>query len=662
MSGQRDQKLRAGRGIIALVGIVFVFSLGVALGRFRRASGPEVAGELSHAWGETWTCSMHPQIQQDAPGQCPLCGMDLIPIEHDHSAAALAPRQLSLSPAARQLAEVATAVVLRRAAEVEIPLAGKIRVDETRRAQISAYVPGRIDRMHVAATGEYVRAGDPLVLLYSPDLFTAHTELLEALKQVRARENGAAAYGTPAMESNLEAVRRKLRLWGLSDRQVGELERTAQAQAHITIPAPLSGTILEKPVQEGQYVQTGATLYTLADLSTVWAVLEAYESDLPWLRPGQSVTLRTPALPGDVFAGHITFIAPVMNAITRTVRVRVPLPNSEGGLKPEMLIHARVKGRLDRDGGLRPVDLAGLWRCPEHPAVLSEIPGTCDVCGSPLEEAYAHGHAGGEADDGGDPLVIPASAPLITGQRAVVYVEARAGLYEGREVELGPRAGDVYVVRAGLREGERIVIEGNFKIDSAMQIQARPSMMSMSGGALTEERDMRSAEPGEVVVLERVPPAFTDALRPLYEGYFAVQRALSRDDLAATQRSAGDLARALKEIEVPRRATELSAVWSRAATALRDIAERMAGATEIASARAAFEPLSLWVIWLVRSFGIASTEPILRYHCPMAFDWRGADWLQTTSGTENPYFGTAMFTCGDEVEVMWPGDGSHEKP
>jgi Cu(I)/Ag(I) efflux system membrane fusion protein len=233
------------------------------------------------------------------------------------------------------------------------------------------------------------------------------------------------------------------------------------------------------------YVETGSRIYTIADLLHLWARLEAYESDMAWIHLGQEVEFATDAHPGALFKGRISFIGPVVDPKTRTVRLRVNLSNSDLRLKPGMLVRAVVKGQFAGAGRVFDPYLAGKWISPMHPEVVKDGPGECDICGMPLvpaeELGYVSTPSGGEA-----PLVIPATAPLITGKRPVVYVEdptADRPTYEGREVTLGPKAGTEYIVNEGLREGERVVVEGNFKIDSALQIQAKPSMMSPPGTA-----------------------------------------------------------------------------------------------------------------------------------------------------------------------------------
>ncbi len=398
---------------------------------------------------QEWTCSMHPQIRQPKPGRCPLCGMDLIPVTVGSPGGNEGPREITLSPKAIKLAEIQVVPVERKAVSTEIRLVGKIEYDETRLSHITSWVPGRIDHIYVDYTGAPIEKGDPMVHLYSPELLTAQQELVQALKAVvNTNESGSSTIDATALR-NLKAVREKLRLWGLTQEQIAEIERQGEPSDHMTIYAPISGTVVEKDCAEGSFVSTGTRLYTIVDLSHVWVQLSAYESDLMWIRLGQEVEFRTEAYPGESFRGTVSFLDPVLDPTTRTVNVRVDAPNSHGKLKPEMFVHALVRSTVANNG------------------MVATEPSPNDI----------------------PPLVIPASAPLITGKRAVVYVAVpgRDGVYEGREIVLGPRAGNHYLVCEGLTEGELVVVNGNFKIDSAVQILAKPSMMNPEVGMPAHE-------------------------------------------------------------------------------------------------------------------------------------------------------------------------------
>jgi len=533
---------------------------------------------------EFWTCAMHPQIRLPESGLCPICNMDLVPVDTDASGA-VGERELTLSDGARRLARIRTVPVERRAVSVEVRTVGKIDYDETRVSDITSYVPGRLERMLVDYTGVTVRRGDPMVEIYSPDLIAAQEELLQAIRARASLERSTVEVVRQMAAATVTAARERLRLWGLLEEQIAEIERRGAAMERVTLNAPMTGVVIEKHANPGSYVATGTPIYTVADLGRVWARLESYESEVAWLRVGQEVEFRTEAYPGTVFRGTIAFIDPVVDPRTRTVDVRVDVPNRDGRLKPEMLVHAVLRARVSGNGA-------------------------------------------GEA-----PLVIPATAPLITGKRAVVYVEkpgTEQPTYEGREIELGPRAGEVYVVREGLAEGERVVVEGNFKLDSALQIRAKPSMMLPDGAAT---RPAPKVEPPLAGLAAEPVRGFIDA-------YLELQRALAADDLPRTAAAFERVEAALgAAVSLPRHA-ELHAAT---------VAGR--NGRDLASQRAAFRDLSVPAIPLARRARAAIPEGLVVAYCPMAFE-SGASWLQVGEGIRNPYYGAAMLECGEVTDPL----------
>ncbi len=464
-----------------LIIVIAAFAVGYVLKGI--ISGTDKSdGTAQNQQQQTWICSMHPQIRQPKPGKCPICFMDLVPEVTGQGQ--MGPRQISFSEDALKLMEIQTTPVERKFVEAEIRMVGKVDYDETRVKHITAYVPGRIDRLYVDFTGTRVIKGDHMVYLYSPELISAQAEFLQTVKAAKNVQAGTSELIKRSTQATLEAAREKLILLGLTEQQVAEIEKTNELTDHITIYAPAEGIVLEKHVSEGMYIQTGTKIYTVADLSELWVKLDAYESDMMWVRYGQEVEFTTESLPGEVFKGQITFISPIVDAKSRTVKLRVNVPNPEGKLKPEMFVRAIVRSKVAGAGLVMDADIAGKWICPMHPSVVKDTAGDCDICQMKLVTTESLGYVKADLPEQA-PLVIPATAPLITGKRAVVYVQvsdANQPVFEGREVVLGPRAGDYYLVKEGLAEGEIVVTKGNFKIDSALQIQAKPSMMSPEGG------------------------------------------------------------------------------------------------------------------------------------------------------------------------------------
>ncbi|MFH1707208.1 MAG: efflux RND transporter periplasmic adaptor subunit [Planctomycetota bacterium] len=630
---------------LIIVGLV-LFVAGLAVG-FLMRGGPAPGHDHGPAItvpapAGAYTCSMHPQIRSPKPGQCPICGMDLIPVITDAASVSDQPRQLVLSPAARALAEIALAPVERRAVAVEIRMVGKVQFDETRLAYIAPRVPGRIDRLYANYTGMPVRPGDHLADMYSPELVSAQQELLQAMK----------ATGGPAASAVLlNATRERLRLWGLTADQIAAIEQSGQVRDHVTFYAPIGGIVVEKEAREGMYVETGMRLFTVADLSRVWVVLDAYESDLAWLRYAQEVAFQAEAYPGETFKGTIAFIDPLLDPMTRTVKVRVNVANADGRLKPEMFVRAVVSATVAGDGKVLRADLRGKWISPMHPEIVKDASGTCDVCGMPLVRAEDLGYAVPDEPPAMLPLVIPATAPLVTGKRAVVYVALPGadGTYEGHDIILGPRAGGYYIVREGLKEGDLVVVNGNFKIDSSLQIQGKPSMLTAPDNA---EPVAVPASAPVVPPPAATPAAFREQIAGVLAGVLVIADALAADDFAAARTGAATATQALAGVNMALFSGDVHVRWMEAVGALNLTLDKMTAAQDIAAFRGDFGVLAPEMARVLKVFGPVGTAPVHVLHCPMAFNNRGADWLQKDTQVRNPYFGKAMLSCGEVIETI----------
>ncbi|RMG06596.1 MAG: efflux RND transporter periplasmic adaptor subunit [Planctomycetota bacterium] len=640
--------------LLWVVAAVALLLVGLALGRLT-ASAPagSATGEAAPAGGQeaspakptVWTCSMHPQIRLPEPGQCPICGMDLIPLGKGAGGEDSGPRVYELSEAAAKLAEIETAPVERRPVQREVRFVGRVDYDETRLDYITAWFPGRLDRLFVDFTGTRVEKGDHLAEVYSPELISAQEELLQAVVAQRKLEAGGSPLLRETAAQTVASARDKLRLWGLSAEQIASIERSGKVAERLTVNAPVGGIVVHKNKNRGDYVKTGERIYTIARLDRLWVKLEAYESDLPWIRYGQVVRFETEAYPGVVFEGRVVFIDPVLDERTRTVKVRLNVDNRDGRLKPGQFVRATLEAPLAAEGATLDPSLAGRWICPMHPDVIKDGPGACDACGMPLVPAERLYRTAEGSALRTPPLVVPASAVLWTGVRSLVYVRlpGETPRFEGREVVLGPRAGDFYVIRAGLRKGELVVRKGAFKIDSALQIEARPSMM------LPPERE---AEPAPV----EVSRAFREALTPVYAAALRVQEALAGDDLPSARSAAAALAAATDRMDMSLARGEAHRVWMRLAKRLRDAASALAGAEDLDAARKAFAPLAEASVELVRRFGHLRSGPLYEVHCPMALDGAGASWLQAAPETANPFYGASMLRCGDRTATFPPAE------
>ncbi|MFN7135356.1 MAG: efflux RND transporter periplasmic adaptor subunit, partial [Myxococcales bacterium] len=306
---------------------------------------PAARGATGGAPATVWTCSMHPQVRQPAPGKCPLCGMDLVPLKEEDDGAA-GPTRLVVSEAAAALMEVETAPVKRSAVDHVVRLSGRIDFDETRLHAVVVRAEGEVRRLFLNYRFAPVKRGEHLADLYSPTVLNAAEEL------VIARRSGGGLAG-PA--------RRKLELLGVSPAQIARIEQTGQVPDTFTLFSPADGVLGELEVRQGQWIERGAVLMRIADLSQVWAVLAAYESDLPWLRWGQRVELALDSMPGETLEGTVAYIDPIVDEKSRTANVRVQLANAQGRLRPGMFVRAGVHAALNAGGDAVPPGLAGKW-------------------------------------------------------------------------------------------------------------------------------------------------------------------------------------------------------------------------------------------------------------------------------------------------------------
>ncbi len=555
----------------------------------------------------TWTCAMHPQIRKTEPGPCPICGMDLIPVSSGSTLEDDGPGRVTLSPRAKKLAQLRTTPVRRQGdANGQVRLLGRIEPNEKTLRNVTAWTGGRIDKLYVNTTGERVKGGQAIASLYSPEIYAAHQDLITAAAQLE-RMKGGAESSRAAAGAALKAARQRLSLLGVPDGELARMENKEKPTTSVTIRSPFGGTVMERFATEGSYIETGARLYSIANLDTLWIQLDAYESDLPLLSVERDVRVEVDAYPGELFDGVVTFIDPTLDARRRTSKVRVEVDNKDGRLRPGMFAQAVVdaKGEAEKNSD-----------------------------GEVVEDATTS-------------LVIPATAPLFTGRRAIVYVEVpgKEGLaYDARSVRLGPRLGEVYPVVAGLSEGERVVTRGAFALDADLQIKGGDSMMTAPD----------DDEPGmwdEVVNISRNE---LRVLKPAMASYLSVQRSLAADDLALSQSAATKLIEELAGVKlVGPSGTE--AAWQHISLMMHEGANHIIQANSLEYARKGFEKLSGGAIMLLRVLGNPLDTPLVQAHCPMARGSEGASWLQEGDTIENSYFGEQMKSCGDVAYKIEPG-------
>ncbi len=577
-------------------------------------SGNNSSDDHDHelAEGTLWTCSMHPQIKQDKFGLCPLCAMDLIPLEVNTSdEEGVDPNEVSMTMSAAKLAAIQTYVVESGTPTKSIHLQGKVAEDERNIAEVTARFGGRIEKLLVNFTGQEVSKGQILASIYSPELLSAQKELLEALKMKESR---------PTL---YEAARSKLLYWDLTEDQISGIEKEGKPISNFDILSPISGTVSMRHVALGDYVKQGNPLFKVVDLTQVWIQLDGYESDLPWIKLNDQVSFELRALPGKKYSARVDFIDPVINSRTRVAKIRMNVSNSKGALKPEMFVSAVLNASLP---------------------------------------------------DAKDKLLIPKTAVLWTGKRSLVYVavaDREAPSFLMREIVLGAEAGDQYVVEEGLEAGEAIVVNGVFKIDAAAQLRGLKSMMNPGGGmpiAGHNHGDMKStaddAMPGEMSeephVMDTtmqemthydVDPIFKQQLTDLYTAYLPMKDAFVLTHAKKVKKAGKKLIPFLDAMDMKLLDGEAHMAWMDQVATMKSALDKIVASKDVEMQRAAFSDFNTGFYKAVKSFGLQS-QTVYYQFCPMAFNDKGAFWLSNEEQIANPYFGDVMMTCGEVKEVI----------
>lgn len=548
-----------------------------------------------------WTCSMHPQVREEEPGNCPICGMELIPASSQGGEAEEGDYSMVMTASAARLADIQTTPVVREVPQKTMTLPGRVQVDERRITRVTTHFPGRIRDLKIDFTGARIQKNEPMATIYSPELIAAQRELLEAARQ---KERNPRLY---------EATRQKFRLWEFSEQQIDAIEERGTVQNELEILSPANGYVIRRNIAEEQHVTEGTVIYEVANLEQVWVVLEAYEEDIQWIRQGDPITFRTRGNPSEEHKATVNWIDPVMNPQKRTVGVRADVANPGGNLKPDMLVSGMLQGSVQ-----------------------------------------------------GEKLLVPASSVLWTGPRSLVYIQdisADVPRFEVREVELGPKTGDHYIIEDGVEEGEEVVFYGAFRVDSEMQLADRFSMMNREPGSGavprghdhgSEEMDMEEGDHNEHTdavssqQFDDVPDDFRQTFSEAIEHYVSGKDALFNSDLNTVQNAYTDFNSKLEEIGIHGLSGSGHTAWMDSFEALTGYTSDIVSADNIEQARASFRNLSDELIDAVQTFGIEGV--VYHQYCPMAFDNEGANWLSTDEQIQNPYLPDTMPGCGEVIE------------
>lgn len=551
-------------------------------------SAEEVAGET------IWTCSMHPQIRQPEPGDCPICGMDLIPLEEEQNSE-VDPNAVSMSPTAIQLANIQTAIVGAAEPLKVVRLNGKVQEDERLIFSQSSHIPGRIEDLKVNFTGDYVQKGQVIASVYSPDLVTAQEELIEAQK-IKATQPQLFA-----------AAKEKLKNWKLTDEQINRVLASGTAQQTFDVIAEVSGYVTQKKVNTGDYVRRGQAIYEIADLSKVWILFDVYESDLPWIKKGDKVTYTIESLPGEIFEGSIDYLDPVINPKTRVAKARVVQSNKGLKLKPEMFVSGKVEAKLPQTDAVGVPKTAVMWT--------------------------------------GERSVI------------YVKSENDQGVYFNmREVELGPALGESYVVQNGVQQGEEIAVNGTFSIDAAAQLAGKSSMMSPEGGAAPTGHnhggmDMSNETQSAPVEAVEVDPKFVKQLTAFYEAYLKMNEAFIESDAAKISAEAKNTMQALGNVGMELLKGDTHMAWMDQLKVLKPALETIGNSNDLEKQRLEYASFNLALYKSLKMFGLNDKTTYYQF-CPMANNDQGAYWFSAEKEIRNPYFGDMMLSCGETKETL----------
>jgi len=554
-----------------------------------------------------YTCGMHPWVILPAPGLCPICHMELTPLDPAKFSG-----EISIDPVVTQNIGVRIAPVTSGPVVRTIRTVGSITYDETRVRDVNIKVSGWIENLYIDYEGAEVERGDPLFDFYSPKLYSAQSEYLTAL-QMHGKVGVDFLPGTKFdTERLIEDTRVQLEFFDITPEQIEELAASGKPAKTMMMRSPYDGVVIAKHVNEGMRIDPGMQVYQIADLSKVWVMVSLYEYQLPFIQEGQMATMSLPYIPGKTFEGRVIYIYPYLDERTRQVRVRLEFDNSDMFLMPGMYASIELKSTLANDR-----------------------------------------------------TVAPRSAVIDTGERQVAFVSMGDGKFEPRDVLMGVETENGMVeILDGLSPGEMVVISGQFLLDSESRI--RESLAKMLKGDLASEQravvDVVGASE-----LASLPPAASEGIRALLNRYFDIGDTLSRDTIdgiAVPARTMTGIVDDLQKVEIP----DNPHFWHKhdEIATVRGMALVLTGVTDIEAARLAFADMSVAMVKLVKATGVPPEfdADVQELHCPMYREGQGGSiWLQTAGEVRNPFFGTVMLDCFDSRSGLpVTGQGAAETP
>ena len=544
----------------------------------------------SQAAEEIWTCSMHPQIRQNEPGICPICEMDLIPL--DNSLSNDDPTVLMMSKEAAKLAQIETTVVgnshMGSTKTSMIEVEGTVEMDERSINAQAAHIGGRVESLGVNFEGEYVKAGQKIATIYSTGLLAASEELLTAVK----------------FEGRVEGIKdasiQKLRNWKISDEQINIILTSGKPIETIDLYADHSGYVLSKKVSLGDYVNQGQALYTVGQTNRLWLTFNVYESDLGNIRTGQQVTFTTPSTGSKEFKARINYIEPLLDPVSRTATVRAETSSNRNQLKPGMLLKGEIA-------------------------------------------------AASPSSKGNVSISVPRTAVLWTGNTSVLYVkqqDTEVPSFQFREVTVGNQGGDFIEILEGINDGEEVVTHGAFAIDAAAQLNNNMSMMNRNVSIKKETQ-------GDITpdYTAETPDEFKVQLNVVANAYLDLKDAFVGTDATAAAEQADKTITSLESVDMSLVKGDGHMYWMEQLSAMLSHAEKIKSSSDVEAQRKQFGFLSDAMIKAIEAFGTIGNTFYVQF-CPMAFNNQGADWISSEQAIKNPYFGDKMMKCGSVKRTL----------
>jgi membrane fusion protein, copper/silver efflux system len=547
-----------------------------------------------------WTCSMHPSVRENEPGNCPICGMELIPVSEMNGEAETDEYSMVMTGASMKLADIRTTPAIRDVPQKELRLPGRITVDERRLSYVTAHFEGRIRNVNIDFTGAPIREGEVMATVYSPELVSAQRELIEADRSKDRNPN------------LFESAMRKFRLWEFTDEQIQAIIDRGEVQTDMEILSPVDGYVMKRNVVDEQHVSEGTVIYEVAPLDQLWVVLEAYEEDFGWIRTGDDIEFSTRAQPGKTHRASVNFIDPMFNPNSRTIRVRADIENPGEQLRPDMLVNATL------------------------------------MASSPEES-----------------VLVPASSVLWTGPRSLVYVKDSSAdnpRFEVREVELGHRFGDFYEIESGIEEGEEVVFNGSFRIDSEFQLADKFSMMNREPGSGSNRAGHDHGEMDMSLSADTTQHqhnghtqqdggqagdhSHDEHLQLLVGHYLDIKNALASDDFETATGAFVKFAGEVRSSEEMNQHEEHAERHETHHNAMLEAIGLAAEAENIEAFRLAFREISAELLTAIENQGFDGV--LYKQYCPMYEG--GSNWISDSEEIENPFYGARMHNCGETVE------------